>query len=126
MGSGAFAIDKDFNFRDYVQTHIASSPWGPFGPDVYVYVFDTTRDQERAIADRIEAQPNGTFACAANSSAVLKGIGPFKKLQDASLPSNVKSQLDALVNKGEGTRQTGQEYLINYTSDPGHTGQPKE
>jgi hypothetical protein len=125
-GSGDVFMDRNFNFLDYIRYQVTESSGD--ANDVYVYIFDTTPEQERLIADRIFEQPSRSAfpKCGERSTTVLQGIGPFGKLEIANWPSSVRRQMDAIINSGSGSKQTAQEYLRNNTSDPGRTGSSKK
>ena len=71
-------------------------------PNYYGYrlfIFSTTPEQEKQIADRIQEFPNveGGFCSAAISDAI-SGIGPFKNLKGSILPGILADQLQNLAS----------------------------
>jgi len=116
--SGDMFVNHDFSFVDYIQHQINTSNFGPFGPSVHVYVFNTTPQEEALIKANMDQKGGcGLGGCSDCSSGVIDGIGPFAGLGTYVLPVMLKYQLDALVNSGQGQRMTGQEYLSNNPVD---------
>ena len=64
------------------------------GPDVYLFKFDTSVEEEQAIIEKMEevGDPRG-FNCANSVSRVLTGIGPFKSIDETKFPSSLFNQL---------------------------------
>lgn len=90
-GSGDALYGKNVNLNDYINYQRKD------GPDVRVYVFDTTPEEEAAIAARIEKQGSrGPGFCAADTSRVLDGIGPFNSLGIYATPSGLEQALKEL------------------------------
>ena len=44
-------------------------------------------------------------------TSALKGIGPFKDMNEMRQPSGLKKYLDSKLQNGSGTRMTGNEFL---------------
>jgi hypothetical protein len=121
-GTSDAMINNDFNLLRYIRYQNDNSSGIIYGgSDVYVYVFDTTPEDEILIANKIYTMPSTSWwpVCAENSAIVLKVIDLFKNLDTKNSPGNVKRQLDDLVKAGKGTTQTAQDYLKNNTFDPG-------
>jgi RHS repeat-associated protein len=69
------------------------------GSTVKVFVFPTTPQEEKQIADRIDKIGGAApFFCAASVSNALKGIGPFKNLKGSMSPGNLADQLNNILN----------------------------
>jgi len=67
------------------------------GSNVQVYKFNTTPEEEAAIAARIEKQGSrGPGFCAADTSKALNGIGPFKNLGSYPTPSGLGQAIKRL------------------------------
>lgn len=87
-GSGGFIAGPDVDFSDYVKFQLQD------GPDVQIYTFDTTFAEESQIAERITRDGEGRFfSCASNVSAAIKGIGPFKDIDQRSTPSGLGNEI---------------------------------
>jgi RHS repeat-associated protein len=114
--SGDTFTNHDFSFYDYLTYQTDTSDKENL--DVYVYVFDTTSEEEKKIKTRIMNQGGGGFmGCAVSSSSVLNGIGPFEGLGWYLWPSSTKNALDAIVKKGSGNRMTAQKYISSNPFD---------
>lgn len=70
------------------------------GYNVELYRFDTTSEEEKEIAQRIEER-GGTppFRCSVSVSMVLKGIGPFEDLKGSFIPDVLANQLKEIQEK---------------------------
>ncbi len=85
--------DESADLHQYLDAH--SSQNQNTYPEIFT--FDTSADQERQIADRIEKLGHpGSFNCADAVSSVLRGIGPFKDLQHVYRPAALAEELREL------------------------------
>jgi hypothetical protein len=88
-GSGDALYGADADLGDYIRQQANDS-----GPDIEVFHFPLTNEQDQQIIKNIENHgscPPGT--CAACTSDVLNGVGPFKGLGKYRFPSNLASRL---------------------------------
>jgi hypothetical protein len=91
-GSGGFFGDDAAKLLPYIQYQLQD------GPNVQVYLFNTTPAEEAAIADGIlngQEDPGPGF-CASATSDAINGIGPFKKLGHYWTPSGLGAALQRL------------------------------
>jgi RHS repeat-associated protein len=92
-GSGQACIAPDADADKYKKYHADQ------GSKVLMYVFKTTPEDEKQIANRIDdiggAAP---FFCACSVSDAIEGIGPFKNLKGSCLPGRLAQQLQDLLN----------------------------
>ncbi len=59
-----------------------------------LFTFNTTPEEEQQIyKNMIEAGNMGPFFCAIQSSGVVKGVGPFKDIDDKWLPSSFQKEI---------------------------------
>jgi len=119
--SGGVFTNNDFSFFDYIQYHIDDS--AP-NPEVWVYIFDTTPEQEKAMKNKMDTGGSSSGWCAISVRDVLKVTEPFKDIGSFKLPSGGKSAMDVLVEQKKGQRMTGQEYLKQNPVDVGGSGSP--
>jgi hypothetical protein len=83
-GSGDALYGRTVNLNDYVNFQKLD------GPNVQTYTFPTTPAQENAIKARIESNGSrGPLFCAADTSRVLDGIGPFLGLGTQITPNGL-------------------------------------
>ncbi|MBA7616855.1 hypothetical protein ES703_24155 [subsurface metagenome] len=69
------------------------------GTKIELYQFETTPEQEREIAERIEEQGEGAGGfCSFNVISAIKGIGPFKKLRSIVRPGRLANVLQRIQN----------------------------
>ncbi len=69
------------------------------GSTVKVFVFPTTPQEEKKIADRIDKLGGALPGfCSANVSDALRGIGPFKNLNGSMSPGTLAEQLNNILN----------------------------
>jgi hypothetical protein len=68
---------------------------GSDGSDVEIVIFKTTLQEENDLKERINKAPDSVPAggCAANVSAILNGVGPFKNLGEFFWPRSLLSEL---------------------------------
>jgi len=104
-----------FSFLDYIQYHINDSG---SASDIWVYIFDTTPEEEAEIRSRIGDGGGIPGFCGKNTRDVLNGAGPFNNLGWFFTPSGGKSVMDSLVGQGKGQRMNAQDYMNqnNYDS----------
>jgi hypothetical protein len=89
--SGGFIAGPDADFADYVRNQLTD------GPDVQIYSFDTSFDEESQIAARIVENGEGrSFSCAANVSEAIAGVGPFKDVERSRTPGGLGDQIKRL------------------------------
>jgi RHS repeat-associated protein len=77
------------------------------GPDVQVYIFDTTPEQEEQIAGQARELGEvgywtGLNGCGSKTSAALNGIGPFKTLGTFTFPSSLGNALATIQGENRG------------------------
>jgi RHS repeat-associated protein len=89
--SGGYVAGDQADLQAYLQYQLQS------GPDLQVYTFNTTPEEEAAIADRIQngSDPGPGF-CASGVSDALNGIGPFGNLGHYWTPSGLGGALRGL------------------------------
>jgi RHS repeat-associated protein len=64
-----------------------------------LFIFSTTPEQEKQIADRIATFPETAPGfCSITVSDALSGIGPFKNLKGSFLPGNLADELQNIVH----------------------------
>ncbi|PYU36693.1 MAG: hypothetical protein DMG28_00015 [Acidobacteria bacterium] len=92
-GSGQACGDLDADASKFKKFHQDN------GSTVKFFVFKTTPQEEKQIADRID-QIGGAapFFCATSVSNVLSGIGPFKSLKGSMFPGNLADQLNNILH----------------------------
>ena len=85
--------NEEADMNQYLRVHGTNN----IDTNAEIFVFDTTNEQEKEIASRINriGRP-GTARCASTVSKVLKGIGPFKDLTWTPFPSALAEQLRIL------------------------------
>jgi RHS repeat-associated protein len=86
-GSGDALYGRDVNLQDYIKFQKDD------GPDVQIYTFSTTREEENQIKQNIEDGGCVPLRCAKCTSGVLSGIGPFKNLPSTLTPSGLGKEL---------------------------------
>jgi RHS repeat-associated protein len=93
-GSGGVLSGPDANWPDYLRYQMQGNT------KVDVFVFPTTPEEERKIAQRTDilGDPRG-INCARNVSQAIQGIGPFKDIIPTILPGRLRSQLQQLQRK---------------------------
>lgn len=90
-GSGGTFSGSDANLNDFLNYQYAD------GPDVNVYSFEITPDEDKKIRDAIDEQGGcSPLYCALCSSHVLNGIGPFKKLGAIRTPWGMKDAMSKI------------------------------
>ncbi len=86
MGDTCFGPDA--SVQNFIEFHKAN------GSRADVFVFRTTREEQTRIAENIYALGAGApLFCAAAIVNILKGIGPFEKLEKTMLPGRLAAQL---------------------------------
>lgn len=87
-GTGGTFDGPDANLADYVQFQKAD------GPEVLVFRFDTTPQQEAEIAANVEeiGDPRG-WSCTTSVSGALNGVGEFKDLGIIRTPSGLENAM---------------------------------
>ncbi|MGH9931966.1 MAG: RHS repeat-associated core domain-containing protein [Pyrinomonadaceae bacterium] len=106
-GTGGTLDGNEANLSDYVQFQKAD------GPDVSVFRFDTTAEEEAQIKVNIEriGDPRG-ISCAPSVSGVLDGIGSFKNLGIFRTPKGLQqAMIDLKVKEKEEARRQDQRPL---------------
>lgn len=92
-GSGQACGDLDADASKYKKFHQDN------GSTVKFFVFKTTPQEEKQIADRIDQLGGAApFFCATSVSNALSGIGPFKNLKGSMFPGNLADQLNNILN----------------------------
>jgi hypothetical protein len=90
-GSGDFFTGNEASLGSYIKYQQGT------GSDINIISFNTTPQQESAIATNIENATNpGDFGCAKGVSNVLNGVGPFKDLGIYNLPDSLSNALQKL------------------------------
>jgi hypothetical protein len=91
--SGDIFGADDFSYRDYYIYHRAD------GPDINVYSFELTKDEQSKIYERAETlgEDSCSFDCARRISEVLRGIRPFKNLASSRWPVNLGDDLKKMT-----------------------------
>ncbi len=85
-------MGRDANLNNYLKYQYAD------GPDVKVYSFELTSDDDKKIRDAIDEQGGcSPLNCALCSSSVLNGIGPFKKLGSIRTPWGMGDAMNELL-----------------------------
>jgi len=89
LGSSRIGTNiEQIAMTDYVRYHRNA------GSSVEIYRFNTSSEEEAEIMNRADEQGGGLgFSCAADTSSVLSGIGPFKSLRTTWFPGNLANQL---------------------------------
>jgi hypothetical protein len=85
---------NEFDYVDYKKFHEV----GEKNTDMHYYFFKVTKDEERAIRERIEDTEGATTCsmdCASQVRRVLNGIGPFKNLKGPGFVFDLTSTLAA-------------------------------
>ncbi|OCO98903.1 MULTISPECIES: hypothetical protein [unclassified Ensifer] len=91
MGSGDALYGEEVSPEDYLRYHLAG------GPNATVRKFNTTPDQEAEIQERIDRLGGGgAFDCTTNVTEVIRGIGPFGKVEKTMWPVSLDNQLREL------------------------------
>jgi len=92
-GSGQACGDLDADASKYKKFHQDN------GSTVKFFVFKTTPQEEKQIADRIDQLGGAApFFCATSVSNALSGIGPFKNLKGSMFPGTLADQLNNILN----------------------------
>jgi RHS repeat-associated protein len=90
-GSGDALYGKNVDLGDYINYQKQD------GPDVDLYHFQTTPEEEALIKERIDSGGfNMPGSCAVDTSSALNGIGPFSNLGTYITPSGLGSALNGL------------------------------
>ncbi|MFW5444564.1 MAG: RHS repeat domain-containing protein, partial [Methylococcaceae bacterium] len=96
LGSGRFiggSSGEAIDLADYVNFQKTD------GPDVRLFEFNTSLEEEQQIQQRTNSIGGGGFTdCTTNVSSAIKGIGVFKNILVVTLPSTLASQLEELKN----------------------------
>ena len=93
-GSGDACDDSNANLGKYEKYHQDNDS------TLQLFVFQTTLEEEKHIADRIDTMGGSLpFFCASSVSNAIKGIGPFKNLKGSGLPGRLAKQLQRLIPK---------------------------
>jgi hypothetical protein len=95
-GSGDACVETDADTDKFKQFHESS------GSSVRIFVFDTTPEEEKAIARNI-AKHGGANPpyCTVSVIDVLRAVGPFKKLKSTSFPGSLADQLQQLQQNSQ-------------------------
>ncbi|MDR1064676.1 MAG: hypothetical protein LBL48_12245 [Azoarcus sp.] len=96
--SGDILSANEFDYADYKEFHEE----GDKNADLRYYIFKITKDEEKAIRERIldpEGPSTCTLECATQVRRVLNGIGPFRNLKAGflvDLPSTLAADVKTI------------------------------
>ena len=95
---GYFFEGDDADLSRYVKYQLAD------GPDVRLYEFETTPEQEMEMARRLDQGYKDGFTCADGVSLLVDGIGPFNDMGFNLTPGSLEGRLQQLKGTWQGPK----------------------
>lgn len=100
LGSGRLIEGNEWtpiDLQDYIDFQIRED-----GKAVEIFRFDTTREQEAQILERVELFGGGSgFSCTRDISEAIMGIGPFKNVTSSLFPTDLAKELREIQKNTE-------------------------